>query len=504
MIMSGSRPILSVLDLEVRDKASSKVLSKLEKMTVQRGEILGIYGPSGIGKSLFLKTLAGLTTGISGISSTGMLSYTFPTEDTVNIDLSNKKSVFLPAIKTSMITQEQYASLDMRSTVKGHLYPLLTSNGMDVSVKDLLSMVGLTPFENFENKYPFELSGGEAQRLSVACAIASKSEIILCDEPTSSLDTLQKKHFVRTVKALRDEYGMTFLIVSHDLSLLNGFCYRVVPYDSSPIMPDQLTTYKTKSKENSMDEVEQVLRLQNISYGYYDSDDSYLPALKNISLALKSGLIYGLTGPSGSGKTTLGKLLAGKLHIYDGQILLRETDVRSMSMKRYRSHLSRLKYIHQDNYESFNSALNIYDNLRSSALEYRKDDFRNRLCQLLDSLNIDRDWLDRKPLALSGGQRQKVNILRSLLTPTDILILDEPLTGVDYEERQIILQWLVDVFLSLNLTVVWISHDIKELTSVSDYIFVMQDGKIVEEGNRNKLTKNPDCSLTKALLEGAL
>ena len=230
---------------------------------------------------------------------------------------------------------------------------------------------------------------------------------------------------------------------------------------------------------------ERVCELKNVTYMYPKSDKG----VKNINLYVNSGSIVGLLGESGCGKSTLAKCISKQLPIDSGEIKC-----------------SKLGYIFQDNYAALNPAKRINWLLRETIKYANPSEFKNAddlIKDILKEVELDESILEHYPSELSGGQRQRVGIAMALLSDPDILIADEPVSALDVTVQKQVIKLIKKINEEKNLAILFISHDIKVVREICNYIFIIKDGEVIEEGESEDLFTNPSCEYTKNLLDSS-
>ncbi|MBO4701498.1 MAG: ABC transporter ATP-binding protein [Lachnospiraceae bacterium] len=230
---------------------------------------------------------------------------------------------------------------------------------------------------------------------------------------------------------------------------------------------------------------EKVCEVKNLTYYYPKSDKG----VKNVSLYVNKGSIVGLLGESGCGKSTLAKCISAQLTPESGEIICKK-----------------IGYIFQDNYASLNPAKKVGWLLKET-IKYANPEkyfeYEKRIKNILDDVELDETVLEHYPSELSGGQRQRIGIAMALLSNPDILIADEPVSALDVTVQKQVIKLIKKLNERKNLAILFISHDIKVVREICNYIYILKDGELVEEGESETLFTNPSSEYTKNLLDSS-
>jgi ABC-type dipeptide/oligopeptide/nickel transport system ATPase component len=230
---------------------------------------------------------------------------------------------------------------------------------------------------------------------------------------------------------------------------------------------------------------EKVCEVKNLTYLYPKSDKG----VKNVSLYVNKGSIVGLLGESGCGKSTLAKCISAQIIPQSGEIVCKK-----------------IGYIFQDNYASLNPAKRVGWLLKET-IKYgnpeKYSEYEKRIKNILEDVELDESVLDHYPNELSGGQRQRIGIAMALLSNPDILIADEPVSALDVTVQKQVIKLIKKLNERKNLAILFISHDIKVVREICNYIYILKDGELIEEGDSEKLFTNPSNEYTKNLLDSS-
>jgi len=512
-------PLLSLKNLTVHFKNSDNNVIKNLSLTLHQGQTLGLAGASGSGKSLTALALMGLLPAHS--EQRGRIIFR-------GQDLTKNSPQQWQAIRgkhIGLVFQEPMTALNpVRIIVKQidesiRLHSSLNKIQRHEKIKQLLHQVQLDT--SLSNRYPHQLSGGQKQRVVIAMAMACQPDILICDEPTTALDVTTQKNLVVLLKQLQQTHGMAMLFISHDLAVMSQIADHIAimqkgtvveQAETATLMQNPKTDYTRRliaaaAPENTLSNKitgrkPPLVAIKNLQVRFKQKANgfkspAYLHAVDDVTLKIKAGDVVGLVGESGSGKTTLGRCLVGLQDYTNGQINIHG------SPRNKHSHKS-LQMIFQDPYASLNPRMTIQQSL-SEPLDihnlYRQPIKRQqRLNELLQQVDLNSDMLSRLPHQFSGGQRQRIAIARALACEPELLICDEAVTALDVLVQQQVVALLKRLVADTNLSLLFISHDIALVSSFANRLAVMQQGRLVEQGETSKIMQQPQHSYTQQLI----
>jgi peptide/nickel transport system ATP-binding protein len=510
----SDQKLIAINTLQVREKNSGKILIKVPGLDIQAGQILGIKGPSGIGKSVLMRTLALLTTLEKALEVSGKLLLKYNSGQWIDLlSVSTDRANKIRRECIGMILQEPLASFPPGRTINHILNDVLKDNNLytassQTKIKEeLILKVGLDKTKDILLRYPEELSGGQLQRVAIACCLAKNSKIILADEPTSSLDTIQKVNFINLVKEIQRNEGLTWILASHDDSLLNALCDNIfimsdTKNESVNVIRDEIQSTFLKTSDEQPAEF---LELKNLSYGFKQPQEK-IQALRNINCHIKLNTITAICGPSGCGKTTLAKIISGFYHNYTGQICFKKKHVKEMTQEQYVLYQRKIQYMHQDAWDAFNPAYSAKQILVQACKDagISAKSIYSVIHSISEQCLLKSELLDSYPYQLSGGERQRLHLARCLIFEPELLILDEPMSGLATAQSQQLYRLLLRLIDQKKTTILWITHNIEEIKWVSENLIVMWDGQIAELGPTKQILKNPTSDATKQLNQASI
>lgn len=521
-------------------------------LTIRRGECVALVGESGSGKSITARSLLNLSGEGAEIEADRFL---IKGRNALQFREADWRK--LRGTVTGLVMQDALVSLDPLRTIGQEVGEVLSEHGtlsgrktIAAHVADVLRKVGIPDPEHRATQYAHQLSGGLRQRALIASAIAADPDLIIADEPTTSLDvTVQAQ--VLTVLAERVREGAGLLLISHDLAVVAGIADRVIVMREGRIVDSGLTAdvlrrprhpytrqllaaipsasskghllasarFEVAGAEGngaagsnivreplpvrtpSDDSI--VLQVDGISKRYAQrrsaGREPSLPALDQVSFAVKAGEVVGIVGESGSGKSTCAKIVLGLLAPDEGEVRLLGRPWSGVTETDRRALRARLQYIPQDALSSFDPRYRVADVI-SENLHGDMRTRRDRTVALLEQVGLNAGHLGRFPRSLSGGQRQRVSIARALAAEPDIIVCDEPVSALDVSIQAQVLDLLSELQARLGTALLFISHDLGVVQHIADRVLVFHRGRIVEAGPVAQVFSNPADDYTKALL----
>jgi len=425
--------------------------------------------------------------------------------------------------------------------------------------RDMLRMVGFPDPEKALTTYPFELSGGLRQRAMISMALICRPALLVADEPTTALDVTIQAQILKLIKDLQSELGMAVLMITHDLGVVANMAEEVVVMYRGRVMesgsvedifrnPEHpyLKALMTAVPRFNMGTEERLVPLRDIEYetghllapradaaampealkdkpilevsglsksfadrrsGWLSGKPSSVLVLDDVSFAIRPGECLGLVGESGCGKTTLSKVVMRALSADAGSVTYTdeegETDVLALDGDDLTEFRQKVQFVFQDPFSSLNPRMTVFDLISEPLLIHNIGDDawrREMVSELMRLVGLDIRHLRRYPHSFSGGQRQRIGIARALALKPKLLICDEPVSALDVSIQAQVLNLLKDLKQELNLTYMFITHNLAVVDYIADRIAVMCAGRLVELATRDELFANPVHPYTKALL----
>ena len=494
---------------------------------VHAGKVLAIVGESGSGKSSIALGLMDLLASNARISG----SVKIKNQETVGA----KKNLLrkIRGREVAYIFQEPMTALNPVYTIGFQIVETLRTH-FDMGPQEaksraieLISMVEIPNPEGTFNKYPHQLSGGQRQRAMIAQSLACDPGLLIADEPTTALDVTVQAEILDLIRNLRDKLNSAILLITHDMGVVADLADDIlvmkdgltVEYGSAdqifnrPQHPytqqllaavPKLGSAAVRQIDPALGKLSPVLKLEGVSVEY--PKNGRIPAFRAVtdfSLEILPGEIVGLVGESGSGKTTVGRAAIGLLPIVEGKIELVGRDISNPSSKDLREIRKNTGIVFQDPASSLNPRLPIGESIGEPIFLSkiaRGEELNKRVEDLLDSVELPRSYRNRYPHELSGGQRQRVGIARALALTPDLLIADEPTSALDVSVQARFLDLLQNLQDRLKFACLFITHDLAVVDILSHRIAVMQEGRLVEIGERDQILKRPENEYTRRLI----
>jgi len=519
--------LLTVSNLSLRIGATP-ILHDID-LSVQAGQVLGIIGESGSGKSmtaLAIMQLAPAGTQFGGsIVLDGQELIGRPERDMCAIRGRDVGMVFqepMTALNPLMTIGDQVAE-----TVLVHRR--VARAEADRIASETLDRVGLPEDRFARDRYPHELSGGQRQRVVIAMAIAAGPKLIIADEPTTALDVTTQAQVLTLLKRLVDEDGLGLILITHDLAVVAGIADTVAIMKAGEVVEAGPTVelfrnlkhpYSKALFEASSHQPPRnppavtggtpVLAVDNVVRDYplhrtrLFAPPKHFRAVDHVSLTIERGENVGLVGESGCGKSTLARAIMALEPIQGGAIAI---DGSWLDPKHGASFDTRrkLQVVFQDPYGSFNPRQRVdtlvsepFHLLKSAAPHGAERD--KRIARALEEVGLSSADAHKYIHEFSGGQRQRVAIARALIIEPSLIILDEAVSALDVSIRAQILDLLANLSDRLQLSYLFISHDLSVVRAITDRVLVMRAGKIVEDGPTEQVFANPQHAYTQELL----
>ncbi|WP_156915593.1 MULTISPECIES: ABC transporter ATP-binding protein [unclassified Psychrobacter] len=535
-----SKLMLAVDKLSIMTNAGVALVDKLS-YELRQGQTLAIVGESGSGKSIASLALLGLLPDnltVSGevqlADATGIATLPVTNDRARNAALQSVRGQ-----RIGMVFQEPMTALNPLHTVGKQIAESLRLSGVakkqwrEKSIA-LLDDVNITNPADKLNRYPHELSGGQRQRVMIAMALAQQPDILIADEPTTALDVTLQHEILALLDNLKRQHNMAMMLISHDLNLVRRYSDEVIvmrqgqtieqgqtaavfsqpkaDYTRSLIKQDFGQALSLFDDESQLPIVLQVSNLQvkfPIEKSLFGGTKRWFDAVKDVDMTLQKGQALGIVGESGSGKTTialaLSQLLSNQAHI-SGQIMINGQDITALSKRELRTFRSQIQMVFQDPFASINPRMTVMQIVEEGLLVQgvNKAQRQQAVMDSLATVHLPADFAQRYPHELSGGQRQRVALARALIMQPSLLILDEPTSALDSTTQVTVVSLLREIQQKLQISYVFISHDLKVVRALCQHIVVLKDGVCIEFGRSEDVFNNPQHPYAQQLLQASM
>ncbi|SEO58575.1 peptide/nickel transport system ATP-binding protein [Salinihabitans flavidus] len=510
--------------------------------SVAAGETLALVGESGSGKTLSCRAALRILPGAAQVRA-GRVMFHGRDGPRDLLGLSERRMCDIRGDRITMIFQEPMRSLSPLHRIGNQVVEVLRLHGKASSgrgrrrVLDTFARVGFADPERIWRAYPFELSGGMRQRAMIAMAIVSEPELLIADEPTTALDVTTQAQVLGLIKQVQKDIGMGVILVTHDLGVVANMADTVTVMNrghvveagrAHDVLGDPAHGYtrhlfaaapaipEVCELPHEADDRDLILEMTDVSKSYFVrgaapwSPKLCVQAVRGVSLAVERGRTLAVVGESGSGKTTCARLALGaEPPDRGGQIRFRHAsgsdpiDVTALSRDEKMAFKRHAQMVFQDPYSTLNPRMRVKEALTEPLEIHRIGTGAERLdraAEVLRWVGLSPNMLPRFPHAFSGGQRQRLSIARALMLDPDFLVCDEPTSALDVSVQDQILTLLEDIRDRLNLSYLFISHDLAVVARIADEVAVMRQGLVVEQGVPEALFHDPQHPYTRALI----
>ncbi|EEX35839.1 dipeptide ABC transporter ATP-binding protein [Vibrio metschnikovii] len=547
------------LRIEYPSRHGVHVAVKSLTLDIQRGEIVGVVGESGAGKSTVGNAIIDL------LSPPGTVAggEVFLNGEKIS-GLSIEKMRQVRGSKIGFIFQDPMTSLNPLFTVEQQLTETIHAN-MKVSNEQayqralaLMNQVGIPQPENRLKQYPHQFSGGMRQRVVIAIALAGEPDLIIADEPTTALDVSIQDQILSLIRDLCKQHNVGCMLVTHDMGVVSNVTDRVAvmyrgdlvefgptakvlgdpdhPYtrslisavprsdikldrfplvsyieQASELAPLDIKTHWLGQSQDQRAYTGPLLNVEQVNLRFVTKDSlfasrrEYVQASNNVSFQVHEGETFGLVGESGSGKSTIARVIAGLYQPNEGRVTFEGIDLTALKSEKQRRPIRRqMQMVFQNPYTSMNPRMKVMDiiaePIRFHHLTDNESQTRQIVHDLLEYVGLGRMAGVKYPHEFSGGQRQRISIARALATRPRLLICDEPTSALDVSVQAQILNLLKDLQQELNLTMLFISHDLPVIRQMCDRVGVMKMGTLLEVAPTEQLFTHPQHEYSQQLI----
>ena len=546
MTDNNDQPLLELKDLKISFTSSTGVVDAVRgvNLTIYPGQSVAIVGESGSGKSTTAMAVIGLLPGTGKVTGGTIL---FNGEDITG--LSDKEMQHYRGSDIGLVPQDPMSNLNPVWSIGTQVKESLRANNVvegseaNKRVVELLQEAGLDDAERRAKQYPHEFSGGMRQRALIGIGLAARPKLLIADEPTSALDVTVQRRILDHLEGLTHELGTAVLFITHDLGLAAERASHLVVMhrgrvvESGPsldILRDPQHPYTQRlvkaapslasariqsAQEQGIESSEllagkaeasdeEVIRVENLTKEFDIRGEKgakkKLLAVDDVSFSLRKGSTLALVGESGSGKSTVANMVLNLLDPTSGKVFYKGTDLSSLGSHELFEMRRKLQVVFQNPYGSLDPMYSIYRCIEEPLVVHKTGNRKERearVAELLDMVAMPRSTMRRYPNELSGGQRQRIAVARALALNPEVIVLDEAVSALDVLVQNQILQLLAGLQEELDLSYLFITHDLAVVRQTADDVAVMRQGKLVESGTVDEIFANPTESYTRDLID---
>ena len=484
-------------------------------ITLRRGEVMGLIGESGAGKSTLGLAAMGYARAGCRITSGSIM---FDGMDLIAMTEEERRA--LRGARIAYVAQSAAASFNpahqlieqtVESTVRRGIKPEAEAKA---DARKLYRDLQLPNPDSIGDRYPHQVSGGQLQRVMTAMAMSPRPDLIIFDEPTTALDVTTQVEVLASMKRIVEQFNTAAIYITHDLAVVAQMADTIKVLRYGETIEDAETRKMLNNPEKeytrslwsvrSIEKDEErsgdiILKVDHVDASYTGS----AKVLDDISIEVPRGHTVAIVGESGSGKSTAARAITGLLPPSKGQILFNGKPLPPALKDRSVEQLQKIQMIYQMADTAMNPRHTVRD-IIGRPLEFylglRGRERDNRLMELVEMIELNESFIDRYPAELSGGQKQRICIARALAANPDLIICDEVTSALDQIVQKGILELLLRLQRELNLTYIFITHDIATVKAISDQIVVMLQGRVVEQGMKSEILSPPYPEYTQLLL----
>ncbi|MBO6716680.1 MAG: ABC transporter ATP-binding protein [Rhizobiaceae bacterium] len=532
---AATTPVISVRGVTVDFPLRRGNFRAVEDVSfdIMPGEVLGVVGESGAGKSMTGSAIIGLIEPPGRITAGEVLLHG-KRIDNLPPDEMQK----LRGKRIGMVFQDPLTSLNplyrigdqIVETIRRHL-PVSEAEARERAI-GLLREAGIPSPEDRIDAYPHQFSGGMRQRVVIALALAAEPELIIADEPTSALDVSVQAQIIKVLKRLCEKHGAAVMLITHDMGVIAETADRMIVMnkgrivetgkvgdiirrpkedytikliDAIPSITDPIRVHEKPPAQTPLVEVKNLVRDFDLSGSMFDRlfgrTAKVVHAVDDVSFSIRKGSTYGLVGESGSGKSTCARMMVGLIRPTAGEVLLDGKDIwQAGAFERRR----KVQMIFQDPYASLNPRWRVGDivaePIKALGLASGRGEVEDRVADLLERVRLDAASMRKFPHEFSGGQRQRIAIARALSSQPEFIVCDEPTSALDVSVQAQVLDLMRRLQDEFGLTYLLISHNLAVVRTMADDVGVLNQGKLVEQGPVDKVFDSPQDEYTRMLL----
>ena len=525
--------LLSVENLTLEDKFSSKELLKKITFDLQEKEILGIIGESGSGKTLLSQAIVNWLPENLQISN-GSINFlgrniNHLNENELERDIRGQQIAYIgpnainsldPTYPVGYQLLEKAISVDKKNTSKKILKE---------KVIDLLDDVLIPSPQKRFHEYPSQFSGGMMQRAMIVDALLSSPKLLVADNITMPLDVTVAAQIIKLIKTLRDKFETTIIFSSSSLPVVNEVADNIIVIKNGSLEEKNtsnniLSNPKSDHTKNLIKKTPKIwsektnfndndgnpiISIKNFSKSYRVRDKNKfnsfyeVKAVRDFSIDVYEGENLGIIGESGCGKSTLSRLITLLEKSDSGKIFFQGEDLTILTKDKLKNFRQSLQLILQDPYNSLPSRQTIGRIISEGLLIHStlsKSQIKEKVLSTMQEVGISPDDYNNLLVGKSGSFRQRVSIARALILEPKVIILDETLSSLDQNEQEKLLNLFNQIQIKRKLTYIFISHDLAMVRKSCNRIAVMYMGRTVELAKNEILFNHCGHPYTRTLL----
>ena len=515
-----NRPLLEVKGLRIEglsEKGWQEIVRGVN-LQLKRGEILGLIGESGAGKSTIGLAAMGFARDGCRITAGEII---FDGIELSSAPENEKRK--LRGTRISYVAQSAAAAFNPAHRLLDQFAEGPVDHGVMSRTKAkekgraLYRSLDLPDPENIGERWPHQVSGGQLQRMMVAMAMSCSPDLIIFDEPTTALDVTTQIEVLKTIKEIVTDSNVAALYITHDLAVVaqladqlmvlrygnlvevnsTGQILEAPKEDYTRALLDARTRHEKTTAQ--FKDSSTLLSIDSVTAGYGKGPD----VLQEVSVSVERGRTVAVVGESGSGKSTLARVITGLLPPRSGEILFQGELLPHALAQRTKQQLRKAQMIYQLPDVALNPRQRVRDIVGrplSFYLGLRGKELERRIIELLEQIELSETYINRLPDELSGGEKQRICIARALAAEPELIICDEVTSALDTIVAKAILDLLQRLQYELQLTYLFISHDIDTVASIADRVVVLYAGRVAEQGSKSAVFQPPFHPYTRLLL----
>lgn len=513
-------PLLKMEQIRIDGRTDEKWIPIIKgiDLKLNKGEVIGLIGESGAGKSTlgtasmaYARQGCRITSGSIVFNGKQLLG---ANEDELRKIRGNRIAYVAQSAAASFNPSYQLIRQYSEAPV---LHGVMSFEKAVSEAKEIYQRLLLPDPDHIGYRYPHQVSGGQLQRAMVAMAMACRPDLIIFDEPTTALDVTTQIEVLAAIKRIVKQYETAAIYITHDLAVVAQIVDRIMVLRGGELIEEnsareiisspkekytrELLSVRTMKKSEEIDPTREdvILAVNNVTASYSRKGN----VLENIELKIHRGRTVALVGESGSGKSTIARVITGLLPPKKGSVIYNGKKLPPMLKSRDKEMLRQIQMI----YQMPDTALNPKQKVSTIigrplgfyfGLKGKKK--RKIVMDLLEKIELPKNYYDRYPGELSGGEKQRVCIARALAAKPDLIICDEVTSALDQLVAEGILKLLLDLQNETRVSFLFITHDLATVKAISDEIVVMMQGRIIEQGTRREILTPPHHKYTELLL----